>query len=247
MAEQETAREQGWVPQEEWKGDPDKWVDAETFVKRGEEILPIVNARLAKEREKVEALTGKIAAISEDAKAFREFQRAAADRTKQEYEAKIADLKERRSEALSQGDGKMVTAIEEQIERTPKPELPPPQASPQDQAILDAWVGENTWYQSNAKLRRYADATGLEYAGKLTGKAFLDKVAEEVKEAFPSEFKNTNRTRTDVDVGTGAPAPASGRTYKDLPPDAKEACDRFVGMKWLTREQYLADYFGDES
>ena len=30
------AREQGWKPKEEWKGDPDKWRPAKEFVDRGE-------------------------------------------------------------------------------------------------------------------------------------------------------------------------------------------------------------------
>lgn len=34
----------GWKPKEEFNGDTSKWVDAETFIKRGEEFLPFVQA-----------------------------------------------------------------------------------------------------------------------------------------------------------------------------------------------------------
>ena len=33
---QEAARGQGWVPQEEWDGDPTQWRDAQVFLERGE-------------------------------------------------------------------------------------------------------------------------------------------------------------------------------------------------------------------
>jgi hypothetical protein len=39
------ARQQGWMPQEEFKGDPDRWTDAETFVRRADEVLPILKKR----------------------------------------------------------------------------------------------------------------------------------------------------------------------------------------------------------
>ena len=45
---EEEARKLGWVKQEEWKGDPDKWRPAEEFVERGRNIVPIMRERLEK-------------------------------------------------------------------------------------------------------------------------------------------------------------------------------------------------------
>lgn len=57
------AREMGWRPQEEYTGNPDKWVDAAEYVERGEKILPILQAdrdrlrrELAKRDQKVQGL-----------------------------------------------------------------------------------------------------------------------------------------------------------------------------------------------
>ena len=36
------AESQGWVPKERYRGNEADWVDANTFVKRGREILPIL-------------------------------------------------------------------------------------------------------------------------------------------------------------------------------------------------------------
>ena len=38
------ARTMGWLPKEKFKGPESSWVDAEQYVKRGEEILPILKA-----------------------------------------------------------------------------------------------------------------------------------------------------------------------------------------------------------
>lgn len=46
------AREMGWTPQDKFKGDPALWVDADEFVSRGENLLPLLkktNARLKNE------------------------------------------------------------------------------------------------------------------------------------------------------------------------------------------------------
>ena len=39
---EEKAVAMGWVPLEEWKGDPEQHRPADEFVARGEQILPIV-------------------------------------------------------------------------------------------------------------------------------------------------------------------------------------------------------------
>lgn len=45
---EQEARKMGWVEEELWKGDPDKWRPAEEFVERGKNIVPILRDRLEK-------------------------------------------------------------------------------------------------------------------------------------------------------------------------------------------------------
>ena len=59
------ARAQGWVSQEEFRGNEKDWVDAETFVKRGREILPIL-------RKNNEHLLRDLNATKEELKQFRQ-------------------------------------------------------------------------------------------------------------------------------------------------------------------------------
>ena len=52
------ARKVGWLPKSEWVGAPPRYgfVDAQTFVDRGETIVPILNANLKHTREALESL-----------------------------------------------------------------------------------------------------------------------------------------------------------------------------------------------
>jgi hypothetical protein len=43
---EERAQRMGWTAKEKFRGDPERWVDAATFVKNGEESLPILRERL---------------------------------------------------------------------------------------------------------------------------------------------------------------------------------------------------------
>lgn len=54
---EEKAAQQGWAPQDQWRGPPDKWVDAETFLKRGENNPRVLRERLeATERRHAETV-----------------------------------------------------------------------------------------------------------------------------------------------------------------------------------------------
>ncbi len=55
---EQEAHNLGWVPLDQWRGDPEKWTDADTFVKRGKEIMPI----LRKNNEALQGTVGQLQA-----------------------------------------------------------------------------------------------------------------------------------------------------------------------------------------
>ena len=69
---EERASAMGWSPQENFKGDPERWVDAETYVKRGEEFIPFLQADKRKLTQDVEALRGKLTQMEQTLKASSE-------------------------------------------------------------------------------------------------------------------------------------------------------------------------------
>jgi hypothetical protein len=106
-------------------------------------------------------------------------------------------------------------------------------------------LSENQWYGQDPTLSTFADgAADRLRAQGYGGKAYYDELTRMVKEAFPHKFENPNRGKdTSVNDGdAGEAAPSKGRSYKNLPADAKAACDEFVEAGFMTREEYLKTY-----
>jgi hypothetical protein len=58
------ARSHGWTPQEEFKGDPARWVDAETFIKRADEVMPLLKKQNAHQKRELEEMKRTIKRLS---------------------------------------------------------------------------------------------------------------------------------------------------------------------------------------
>lgn len=241
------ARLMGWVPEEDFRGPKEHWVDAETFLERGRTILPIVKKNNAELTKKLLALEAKDrereAAIAE----WKSFMKESQERERAEFTRQMAELRAQKKQAISDGDGDAVLAIDDAIDaikekqKEPKKEEPTPTNVP-DPAFV-AWAEENSWYGVDEDKTAYANGIGpsvKQAHPHLTGKAFLDMVAARVEAKFPSKA-----VRPPAVEGSGAPAaPRKGKySYKDLPDNAKKAHDKFVAQKLMTSEEYLANYF----
>jgi DNA repair exonuclease SbcCD ATPase subunit len=252
------ARAQGWVSQEEFRGNEKDWVDAETFVKRGREILPIVrknNEKLLKELKEARAIAEEARST---AKEFQKFQQEQYERKAKELEAELNSLKQAKREAINQGDGDRVVEIDDASERlredlqearqaakaVPQPEAATNQPDPN----LTEWLSHNEWFGQD--LRTTGIANGLAEAIRkenpgLQGKAFLDKLDEELEATLPAKFgkkKVANPMDGGIPTGTSGRPSKSKRSYDSLPGDAKAACDRFVKQGLMTKEQYIESY-----
>jgi ribosomal protein L29 len=249
---EQEARTQGWVPLDEFRGPEEHWTDAETFVKRGYEINPILrkhNKELKAELEKVR-LDAKEAI--EAAKEFREYQKTEFEKKRKTLETDLADLRSQRKDAISSGDGDTVDAIEQKIEsvkqevasiKTPtEPEVntPPP---PVD-ATLQGWLDKNDWYGVDEEVTELTNTLAASIRRKnpqLVGQEFLTALdARLVERGIKEEKKATAPT---VEGGSGrGPTTTSKKSYANLPADAKAACDKFVKQKLMTQEEYVQAY-----
>lgn len=248
MSEQETARDfetearrEGWAPKEEWHGDPEKWIDAETYVKRGESILPIVNAKLRKERERTEELAKTVAELKEGNAAFLQFHEQTLEKAKKERETLIAELEAERKKAITEGDGEAFDRADKQLQEARRTPVDQPKVNPE----IAAWKAENEWYEKDAALTAIADALSNVLAREnptLKGKAFLDKLTERVKQEVPHKFQNQRREQQITEDNTRKTA-KKGRGFDDLPADAQAACMKFVKtIPGYTKEKYLSAY-----
>lgn len=81
------ARRIGWVPKEEFRGDPERWAPAADFLERGERTLPILLERNRK-------IDDKLGRVEKDNKALRD-QLAAMDGTLKEARDTFVEFRER--------------------------------------------------------------------------------------------------------------------------------------------------------
>lgn len=243
---EDRASRMGWVPQEKFRGDPDRWVDAKTFVEKGENELPILRERLRKQDE----------ALREVNELKRDVRKHITLVEKQAYEKARRDLEAERESAKDVGDFDKYDKATKQLTELDKekPEEKPEETKPEADATRDPvfaeWSARNSWLQTDPERATYANTYG-EYLNRtkphLYGKAFLDEIHKAVMKEFPDRFENPRRTATPkVEGGGVAPkARSSGKTFDDLPADAKAACLRFEKHGVMKRDEYVKDYFSE--
>lgn len=246
------AKQGGWVPLEEFRDSEDRWVDAETFVKRGREINPILRKHNKELQKQLESANANAKEAIEAAKEFKEFQKKQFEKEKSILEAQIKSLKESKKQAVTDGDGDRVVAIEDAIDTLTqeKADLAPPKETKQTEVpkidpTLQSWLDKNDWYGTDKKKTRQVNALGeglKEENPSLQGQAFLDALDDEIESVFKTK---RDKPQSGVEGGstTSRPNKSGKKTYMDLPPDAKAACDRYVKQGlFKTKEEYLAEY-----
>lgn len=242
---EDRAREMGWRPKEEFKGDDTKWVDAETFVKRGEEILPILRATAKKDREALEAAKAEIAEMK---KTFSEFKRYHSATEQRALEKARKELEREMAEAVEAKDHQAVREIANEMASLSKDVRTDDDGndmgSPQMVAFKEEWERENPWINTDPDLKAYAFGICQDMAAKgVKPKDQLIEAAKKVRQAFPHKFENERRKAPAAVEGQTPPRKA-GKTRSDLPPEARQTMDRWVKQGLITEARYLKDYFG---
>ncbi len=66
-----------------------------------------------------------------------------------------------------------------------------------------------------------------------------------MKQKFPEKFGNPRRSRpSPVEGATSAGGKQKkGKSYDDLPPEAKSTCDRYVEQGLMKKDEYVKEYF----
>ena len=226
------AREQGWRPEEEYDGDPEKWVDAGEFLRRASlfEKIHNQNREMKKLKEQVSALSEHYNKVYDSS-----------------YKKALEDLKAQRAEAIDDGDTKTVFAIEDQIKVVEKEQRSQEaDVTPE----FEVWVQDNKWYHDDAGMRTRADELGLQFAQKNPDIAQSDPdqvysyVRKRMEIEYPDQFdkpvrRTARRSAADVEDGT-----SQGRKFKKrrtLTATEKQIMDTLVRGGHVTEEQYYAD------
>lgn len=236
------ARAMGWTSKDEFKGDPTKWRDAGEFVERGENLLPLVKAQ----NKRLEA---KVADLE---KTTRDFAEHLSKTEQRAYDRAMADLKQQRKEALAAGDGDAFEKVDEaidQLKRDADAKAAKNAEKKDDGAdpVYAEWEARNAWVKES-ELSEFAEfaAKKLRDGGeKATGTEFLDLVAKKVKAQFPARFTNPRRESAQSVEGAAPAARRGGKTYADMPADARAACDRMAKNGFAGDEKAQAKFKAD--
>lgn len=237
LASVETAaRAGGWVPKDEWKGDPEKWVNAPGFVLKAAEILPHVNQALRESKAEMREVKKTLASFAEHH-----------NKTEQRaYERAFREIQERIDASASVGDVQGVRNATDELIELNKDASKPAAAQSTGTPEFTAWQDDNAWYGKDKPLSAAFDALCKEVFedGYTTPKSGLKEAMSRLKVEYPHKFENPNRRQAPTVEGAGAPPRARGKGYADLPPDAKAMCDDFVKrVPGFTREKYAKDFF----
>lgn len=255
--QQKAAEKMGWIPPARFKGDVARFVDAAEYIKRGEEVLPIVREQLKTTRGELERVTTAQRATENALKAAQ----AAIDdmearhtvQTQKAVDQAKRDVKAALAKANEAGDHEAVAELTEQmVELNAQPAEAPakkdekpaaPQPSEADLRIareLKDWHAENRWFKADdATDERTIYAMGVAQALRACGdtsqgRLFFDKVSEAVEKHFTLEDRpGDDKVEGTRGGATGASRQSGKKGFAALPSDAKEACKadtrRFVG------------------
>jgi len=229
-AAEQQAMEQGWVPQDEWEGDPEQWRPAKEFLDRGE---------LFKK-------------IEDQNRTIKEFKRALDDlkghhaKTREtEYARAIQALKAQKIAALEDGDAAAVVKLDDQIDLVKDAQSKLNQAAFEPQEQLNPeftnWVDKNKWYETSQPMRAYADALGRDLAYKgLSPSEVLKEVERQVRDEFPQKFRNANRDKPGA-VESSTNKGVKGNNDVSLSDDERRVMQRFVRTGVMTEKEYMVE------
>jgi hypothetical protein len=234
------ARKQGWTPKEEFKGDESRFVDAETFVRRAEEITPLI-------KKQNQALKSEIEQLKKSVKQVREFATKAEERA---YNRAIADLEAKMEDAGEMGDNAKLRELAREMREIEKPSAPAAVQFTQAQvarALLD-FRDENPWYDEGGKYADYAALVADEHkdlAQTTPPHEFFKMIGDKVRERYPEVDKpkaERARPRNPVEGVTNRGSGTRGRSFADLPVEAQRMAEKWEKQGFMTKADYVKGY-----
>lgn len=172
------ARELGWQPKDEFRGDPERWVDAAAYVERGETMLPLIKASNKRLNDQVSTLTRELGdtktrlkASEESVEALKAFNSA---ENRKAMQVTIAATKAALIEAKKENEPEKEVELTQQltdqtavlreaeasadkgVEKSGKAEgrgkeAPNQENDPAQSPEFKAWVQDNPWYGKDRK------------------------------------------------------------------------------------------------
>ncbi len=228
------ARNHGWTPPDEFKGDQSRFVDAKTFMERADEVMPLLKKKTQQQAAKIDQLERTVKRLAKAEQSA--------------YDNAVADLKARAETAVETGDVDAYRKVDKQLADLQKQaNADAPKVT--DEAALeafDAFRDANTWFDKGAlasaseveaEARLYADRLAEKYArqglpNEMDPADFFAKIAEETEARFPllKAKKTRDKPPSNVAGVTNGASSRGAKTGANLPAEAKEHAERYMRM-----------------
>lgn len=229
------AKEMGWKPKENFGGDESDFVDAKSFIRKGQDIQDSMRKSLKNQKRQLSDMSSNIVELKQH--------------NERAYKAEVANLKKeltslaaQKKEAIADGDVEKVSEIDEQIDTVKESIAEPGPKSKEiqsDNPEFDEWEKENPWY-ADPEMARYADSIADENKG-LSFKRASALATKRVKEAFPDKFPAKKTETTTRVEGSGRKGPAGKFTEADLTDSQKSIMKQFVKQGIMSKADYIKD------
>ena len=243
-ASEEKARASGWVPENEWKGDADQWVDAKEYNFRGE-----LMDRISEQSSILNNLKGQIDERDKTIKDMVSMQSKIADR---EYKRALNDLKKAKAIAIEEGEGEKVVEIDEEIDalEEKRAEIEQPAeapVAPNTPPEVVSWLQDpkNQWYNRDPFLKSVADAYAaniLREHPNLTPTDVLSRMESAIKKELPHKFNGGAAPSVDDGGGDATNRTRSNQRtprFADLDEEQQAVAKRFEKLGVMTKQEYI--------
>lgn len=224
------AMEKGWIPKDKYDGDPAAFRSAELYL----ELEPFYKTVSALKRKNVE-LEGTLTTLASHHKKVAEV----------EYARALNDLKQQKKVALNEGDTDAVVELDEQIQdlKIEQKSVKQEQTAQQVEVPkeLTEWKSQNTWYESDPELTKFANSVATHLQYEMTPTELLREIAKRTRKTFPEKFTNPNRDRAAaVAPSSGKPAGANSDRFK-LTDEQTQVMRKLVKNNVMTEKEYIED------
>jgi hypothetical protein len=226
---QQKAMDQGWKPKEQFEGDPDDFIDAPEFVRRGELF------------DKIERQSKELRNVKDALEAFKVHHTKVKE---SEYNRALKAVEAARKKAFEDGDSDRFFALEQQIdaikdEAAAVKEAGKAPIEPTTPPALETWMSQNAWYQKDRAMTAFADSLGAELHAKgFTLEQALREIDAEVRKEFASKLERKRPPSPEGSTRTSAGSKADSFKLSD---EEARVMNKLVKSGVMSKEDYIKD------
>lgn len=219
------ASELGWVPKDQFRGDPEKWRPADEFIRAGREIQQTTAKELRSIREQVERMGGVTSQLIQDKVSERD----------RYWQSQF-------NQAVEDGDTEKANQLLEQ-RPTSKPEGVQAPAETQD------WIAKNEWFTKDP----LAQARAIEICERLKHLPVAEQLAQAergIRKEFPEHFAAPTKQPPSTQTARSRVAAPSNRAkgFAEMPAESQQMAKDMVRRNpGLTLEAIAKSFWAQET